>query len=176
MSYFDGSTITRRGGSSILNVNGVPTIRFWVLENPRTLVDRFVVVFDIPTDPVQSGILPAVCMNRIGHLFHDEVDTQWLSGVIKNSVPPRNGDSYHIIGFDELPPACQKAASQEIASLLLGGTPDSPVALRRFSAVYQDHTWAYFLAENEAHATEQALDAFPDEKVLEVFLSDYAIL
>lgn len=184
---FDGATVEFNGGASLLRVHGVPTLKFWVMEHPKTLVDRYVVVFDMPTDPVQEGVVPAICMNRLGHVFHDEVETGWLSQVIQNSVAPSDPNEYHTISMDELPAACKEAAYREIDSLLFGYTPDSAPnlftgytpdrapALRKFTVVRSDHFFEC-LAENETHAAEQAIDARPDEEIQNVVLTDYAVL
>jgi hypothetical protein len=172
---FDGATVEFNGGASLLRAHGVPTLKFWVMEHPKTLVDRYVVVFDMPTDPVQEGVVPAICMNRLGHLFHDEVETGWLSQVIQNSVAPSDPNEYHAISMDELPAACKKAAYREMDSLLFGTNPDNYRALRKFTVVRSDHFFEC-LAENETHAAEQAIDARPDEEIQNVVLTDYAVL
>lgn len=174
MSYeLNDFIINRNLSASLLTVHEVPALKFWVMENPKTLVDRYAVVFDMPSDPIQEGVLPAICMNRIGHLFHDEVEKQWLLDILKSYVTHRNEDSYHIIGFDELPAACKKALGREIASLLIGDNMGNEPALRKFTVVLSSDSRFECFAENEMHAAEQAINAYPTDEVKKVLLANY---
>ncbi|WP_075323724.1 hypothetical protein [Acidithiobacillus albertensis] len=154
---------------------GTATLKFWVTENPNTLVDRYAVVFDAPTNHERSDDLMAVCMNRLGHLFHDEVEQGWLGEVIKNSVQPRQGNGYFIIDFDALPEACKKAVRQEIEVILYGDEKTSRAPLR-YRVTYNDHFF-YCFAESQTHAAEIAMDRkdiAENNIILAVDLADFA--
>lgn len=156
--------------------HGVPCLKFWVLENKNMIINRYLVVFDIPTEG-DSRILRAFSPKQPGQfLFFAEIEEKWLSEAVRN---PDGKDGFMVSTYDNLPDDCQSVTKHEIEEVLFHPSHRPNPAQRFFRVVFPDHTFDCF-AENETHAAEQSADAeidrgYPENvQILDVYLMDYA--
>lgn len=144
--------------------------RVWFLGNPHTMVDRFVVVFDLPTN-VTSKYLYAICMNNLGYVFHDEIDPQWLADCITKAIHREIDHGYYAIKYDDLTTACKEAFAREL-NLIEHGDSKSPPQLKLYQGSTTDGYYRVW-AEDTEHAREQIQDIVKSEEINTITRIDF---